>query len=306
MGRFGVRGLLAISACMTMSAVGAVVAKAIAQPAKSEELYYLSFGQKIPLKIKENVIAVEGKPSNQLSGGELYSRTLKRYLRGDNTLSGSNDNSNPPGVQIDSIGNRYALIGFSSTAKREQIQKNIKAEPNLNATLPVLNLGDRDSSMLVLPNRIVVGFKTGTSTEVIQKALKRQNVEIIRKETFAEGIYVVRSKGATGIAVLQVANQLSQEIGVEYATPDFIQLPGASSISPESQASESKSPDKLRDTLRSISPDKYSPTSPRYLPLQWNLDSFPLRQCLAATNTWDCLFKDSLPDKSTAVKRIDI
>jgi serine protease len=307
MGRFWVRGLVSISACVT---IGSVVygnfGKVIAQPAKSEELYYFYFDQKIPLKIQQDVIVVEGKPKNQLSGSESYARTLKRYLRGGGTLSGD-DNSNPPGVEIDSIGNQYALVGFSSAAKQAQIQKEIKAEPNLNATLPVLSMGDRSSVMLVLPNRIVVSFKADISTRVVQETLNRLKLEIIRKETFADGVYLVRSKVATGTTILQVANQLRQEVSVDYATPDFIQIPASSKISPSNQTTENKRSTKLIDIIRSLSPDQYSPTSPRLLPLQWNLDSAPLNQCLTpASNTWNCLFKKSPSEKSATVKRTDI
>ncbi|MEB3294033.1 MAG: S8 family serine peptidase, partial [Synechococcales bacterium] len=278
---------------------------AIAQPADSGELYYYYFGQKIPLKLRQDVIAAEGKAPGQLSGSEPYFRTLRRHLRGGGTLSGD-DNRNPPGLQLDSIGDQYVLVGLSSQVQREEIQKQIQAEPNLKGMLPVLTLGDRASSMLVLPNRILVSFKAGTSESVIQATLKRQNLAIIIKQPFTETGYVVRSTSATGTAILNVANQLGQEASVEYATPDFIQVPTGVPDGSLNKALDRQSTDNLLDILRKLPQQAYSPTAPRLLPLQWHLHSAPLSQCLqASTVPWNCLFKSPATSQST-VKRIDI
>lgn len=279
---------------------------AIAQPSNSGELYYSYFGQKIPLKLRQDVIAAEGKAPGQLSGSEPYFRTLRRHLRGGGTLSGDDDR-NPPGIQLDSIGDQYVLVGLSSQVQREEIKKQIQAEPNLKATLPVLTLGDRATSpILVLPNRILVSFKAGTSESVIQATLKRQNLAIISKEPFTDTGYVVRSTNATGTAILNVANQLGQEASVEYATPDFIQVPARVPDAPLNKALDRQSSDRLLDILENLPKQAYSPTAPRLLPFQWHLNSAPLSQCLSAsTEPWNCLFKSPATAQST-IKRIDI
>lgn len=302
------RILVAASTCAVLGlAYAGSQPWAIAQTTGSGELYYWYFGQKIPLKLRQDVIVAEGKAPTQLSGSEPYYRTLRRHLRGGGTLSGD-DNSNPPGLQLDPIGNQYVLIGLSSAAQgqREQIQKNIQAEPNLKGTLPVLTVGDRASSMLVLPNRILVSFKAGTSESVIQAILKRQNLAIITKEPFTDTGYVVRSTNATGTTILNVANQLSQDASVEYATPDFIQVPARVPDNPLNKALDRQSSDRLLDILENLPKQAYSPSAPRLLPFQWHLNSVPLSQCLqASTGPWNCLFKSPATPQST-VKRIDI
>ncbi|NJO43243.1 MAG: S8 family serine peptidase [Cyanobacteria bacterium RU_5_0] len=281
---------------------------AIAQTTQSTELYYLYFGQKVPLKLRQDVIVAEGKAPTQLSGSEPYYRSLRRHLRGGGTLSGD-DGSNPPGVQIDPIGNQYALVGFASTspAQRSQIQKAIQADPNLKATLPVLTRSDRPSDVIVLPNRIIVSFKPGVSAASIQETLKSQNLEIISKEPFTDSLYVVRSSVASGTAVLNTANQLSQVPGVDYATPDFIQVPATVPSSLLNKTLDSKRSNKLLDILEKLPSDQYSPTSPALLPLLWNLDSTPLHQCLKQpAETWECLFKKPATKQLPTAKRADI
>jgi subtilisin family serine protease len=157
---------------------------------------------------------------------------------------------------------------------------------------------------LVLPNEIIVSFDPSWSEAQVQAALEQQNLELIRPLRFTTRRYLVRSRSATGIEVLNVANQLNQVTGIQSATPNFLQT----------TTFEVGQPADSRDSLmlqREARPGALTPrqaTSGGWqtdmMPLLWNLDSAPIRQCqVARTLNLSCL---NAPPNRANVSRTDM
>lgn len=115
-----------------------------------------------------------------------------------------------------------------------------------------------------------------------QAILESNKLKVIRPLRFSQNRYLVQPNSASGTAVLGIANQLNKVTGVKSATPNFIQSP-SDEISkattnralvllkiPGITDRLTKSRVRVRKTLEQTT----------LLPLQWHLDSTPLKVCL--------------------------
>ncbi|NJK41963.1 MAG: S8 family serine peptidase [Acaryochloridaceae cyanobacterium SU_2_1] len=196
-----------------------VAQSAVVERVAQTDLYYLYHNQRIPLTERRDAIAVTGKPSTR---GENFVSGLRQHLR----TSSAQSRGNSPGVtavEIRALGTSDALVRLPQTAQGnfEQWKTKIQQFNGTSTVLPVLSRGDQQET-LVLPNEILVSFEPQLPPAQIQKILNSQNLEIIRPLQFTTNRYLVRSKTATGTAVLGIANQLHQVAGVQSATPNFI------------------------------------------------------------------------------------
>ena len=179
-----------------------------------EELFYRYYGKKIPLKQRNDVIAVAFKPeATRNSFLPLYLK-LQQYFR---------RNTNASDIEVEPLGNHYALMKMASSSSKSTImQLRLSQKAYVDTTLPVVSR-QRHSEEIILPNEIVVSFDEQLSSREQQIILQRHNLEVIRPLRFSKNRYLVKSKTVSGTDILKVANQLYQAKGIKSATPNFIQ-----------------------------------------------------------------------------------
>lgn len=255
----------------------------LTQPAPaSGDLYYTFYGQRIPLVLRQDTIAVAFKPQPKTRG--LF-RPLYQQLQQDLQSSTSRSlNANPSQVvEVKPLGDDYALVKLPSGTRSldSGVMQRVEQQPYVESTLPVLARKEgnqmRDET-IVLPNEILVSFDRGLSKGQIQSLLARDNLEVVRPLRFTQNRYIVKSRTSAGVGLLAIANGLHGLPGVQSATPNFIQsLPFG--IQEQMQGLTATMPETadLNQRLASLSAASGSPFPKSLLPLQWHLDSRPAR-----------------------------
>ncbi|MGA7933307.1 MAG: S8 family serine peptidase [Kovacikia sp.] len=260
----------------------------LTQPASaSSDLYYTFYGQRIPLVLRQDTIAVAFKPQPKTRGlfRPLYQQ-LQQDLQKDllNSTSRSPKANPSQGIEVSPLGEDYALVKLPAGTRSldSGVAQRVQQQPYVESTLPVLARKEgnqmRDET-IILPNEILVSFDRGLSIGQIQSLLDRDNLTIVRPLRFTQNRYIVKSRTAAGIAILAVANRLHDLSGVQSATPNFIQsLPFGvqEQMQGDRTAAISETTD-LNQRLVSLAPPPNSPFPKSLLPLQWHLDSRPER-----------------------------
>ncbi|MBD2463045.1 S8 family serine peptidase [Oscillatoria sp. FACHB-1407] len=277
---------------------------AIAQTSTVSDLYYTFYDRRIPLNLRQDVIAVEFRPTANTRGSRLpLYLQLQQDLQGDNPSTSRNatrGEASPPDslsvqVEVQPLGERYALVTIPvDAADTATVEQSIRQQNYVSETLPVLsvdNAGEETSlSDVVLPNEILVSFDADLSNSQIQLLLNRYRLEIVRPLRFTQNRYLVRSRTERGTAILTAANQLNGIPGVQSATPNFIQA-----LSYRVQADgviTSNINPQLQQTLASL-PTLEAEFQSNLLPLAWHLNSIPYRGRLLprtdirATEAWE-------------------
>ncbi len=237
----------------------------LTQPASaSSDLYYTFYGQRIPLVLRRDTIAVAFKLQPRTRGDfrPLYQR-LQQDLQSSTSRS---LNTNPSqGIEVKPLGGDYALVKFPAGTRSldSGVTQRVQQQPYVESTLPVLARKEgnqmRDET-IVLPNEILVSFDRGLSTSQIQSLLAHDNLEIVRPLRFTQNRYIVKARTAAGVGLLAIANQLHDLPGVQSATPNFIQsLPFG--VQEQMQGLTAAMPETadLNQRLASLSPAPKSP-----------------------------------------------
>ena len=179
------------------------------------------------------------------------------------------DTSKSPSNQA---GYQQALDDFAIPLLLHRLQTH--SNTNFDTTWVTLKPQEAES-LAALPNEIILSLEPSTSS--LKPLLDRFNLEIVRPLQFTQNRYIVRSKTATGTAVLDVANQLSQNSGVKSATPNFIQAVSYSDPGQKLNGAMLKNatPASLIKALKlpSGATRGQHPFQTALLPLQWYLDS---------------------------------
>lgn len=235
------------------------------------ELSYTFYGKSIPLRLRQNVVAVSFR---QVAAGRGGSRSVPLYLQLQQDLQAGSSRSRaaaPPVITVQPVGEHYALVALPANSRSGNgLAEQIQQQSYVAETLPVLALSssEEEASSLVLPNEIIVSFEADLSARQIHTLLERQGLEIIRPLRFTQNRYLVKSTSTQGLAVLNLANRLNRQAGVQSATPNFIQaLPAQQDLSlPLSE------PDDLSALLAHL-PQIESRYPSQLLPLAWHLNS---------------------------------
>ncbi|MEW6493313.1 MAG: S8 family serine peptidase [Cyanobacteriota bacterium] len=306
---------------------------AIAQTQATDELYYTFFDKKIPLSVRSDAIAVAFKPVGRVRGSSsatpLHLRLQQDLQKGAGNTRGST-RSSTLAVEVNPLAEGYALVRLPSQtrSRASELQQQIQQRDYVETTLPVLMRREaqssarsyRDESVMVLPNEIIISFEPEVSATQKQQILTKNNLEILRQLRFTQNRYVVRSKTASGTAILSVANQLNSLAGVESATPNFIQtLPKQSRlrvIKPGDTLALPSIPS-LRQNIAQAPQARKSGIQAPLLPLQWHLNSTIAATCLnqrteddesVVDSLWDCSssLAPSILKTSSSLTRTDI
>jgi len=272
---------IALSTCL-LTLLGGQRQPANAQFQPAPQAAYSFFGQQIPLTPQPNVIAVAFEPQTGTRGVGLSSYAqLEADLRGESlgTRGGRSTSPFRFDVRVSPLGDRYALVSVEENAS--EVQQAIRQQRYVKTTLPVLTVGSgADAAQVVLPNEVLLSLEPNLSGSEVQALLNRYGLEVIRPLQFSRDRYIVRSRRETGLAILEVANRLSSAVGVESATPNFIQsVPYRVQSQDVEDAALSDRPnatEQLQQLLESF--PKIDTAFPSTLfPLAWHLDSTPQR-----------------------------
>lgn len=254
----------------------------------NNSLYYTFYGQKIPLSLRRDTVAVTFKPvrTRSRSPKPLFQR-LQDDLQSGSSETRSIRGSQNSGikVEVNPLGSNVALVKFSASTRGSvgNLQQRIQQQSYVKETLPVLNraLGNNKSKVVqqtvVLPNEIVINFEPKLSDSQRKLVLLRNNLEVIRKLRFTKNHYLVRSKSESGTGILSVANQLTDRTGIQSATPNFIQSTSFQTLIADSLTETPNAKANLQSLVTSLPQPKDTPLKTSLLPLQWHLNSTPRR-----------------------------
>ncbi len=280
-----------------------------AAPANESDLFYIFYGQKIPLALKQDTIAVTFKPTGgtRAPNARPFYQQLQDALNGESHTRGIT--SAPPlQVEVKPLGDRHALIQLAADIRSSDVLQRIQQQTYVDNTLPVLTrptANNQHSASIVLPNEIILSFEPGLAQSQIQVLLNVQDLEIVRLLRFTQNRYIVRSRNASGTEILKVANQLVNIPGIQSATPNFIQSAQFAAQEQDSSV-DTSSAHRIEQLLANL-PQQDSPLSSSLLPLEWHLDSTPKRGRLLArtdihaTEAW----RNSKQGKDVVVAVID-
>jgi len=245
--------------------------------ASESSLFYTYKGQKIPLDIRPDAIAVAFKPMPSTRGEiqPLYLQLQQALQPGTRGIDS--------GVEVEPLGESYAIVNFPTTrGMSNSVEQQAQQQPFVQETLPVLTRSDRQET-IILPNEIVLSFQPGLSEAQKNIILQQNKLDVIRPLRFSRDLVLVRSTAVAGVEVLTVANQLNQVKGVRSASPNFIQsiaerqrqqVLNRATPSPDLQTFDWIN--RAQPNSRAIAPES------AFLDLQWHLYSPPLKQCLHA------------------------
>lgn len=239
-------------------------------------LYYTYYGKKIPLTQKQGAIAVAFKTSKQAG---TRGKIVPSYLRLQESLRGAGVRGKSLNVEVTPVGESYALVNIpqitrgGSTQVEERVKKQISRQSYVESTLPVVTRSEQNQT-IILPNQVIISFENNLSENEKQAILNKYNLELIRPLRFNKNRYLVKSKSAKGLAVLDAANQVYQEKQVKSATPNFV-LVGEKRFPIEKKIIKNSGKFEFN-----TSSGKKKPFQSNLLPLQWHLHSTPLKVCL--------------------------
>lgn len=207
----------------------------LAQAQTTDKLFYTFYGQRIPLNLKRDRVAVSFKPTTNTrsrSTQPLYLQLQQDLRRGGGNYRSISNGNNNFDIDVKPLGANIALVNLptGSRISLNSIQQRIQKQSYVKETLPILMRKPRESSkekeseqVIVLPNEIAIAFDRDMSESQRQMVLLRHNLEVVRPLRFSKNRYLVRSKSVSGTDILKLANQLTQIAGVQSATPNFIQ-----------------------------------------------------------------------------------
>lgn len=274
---------------------------AIAQA--GSELSYNFYGKSIPLSLQQHVVAVSFR-NIASTRGTIRAVPLHLQLQQDLQMGSTRSRGAAPApdIRVQPIGERYALVKLPASRSTTSLEQQIQQQPYVAETMPVVALSstETDQAPLILPNEIVVSFEDDLSEQHQQALLNRHSLEIIRPLRFTQNRYLVRSKSSQGLAVLNLANRLNQQAGIQSATPNFIQ-----SLSYEQDAMPALS---LSSDLQQLTsqPQIESTYASQLLALAWHLNSEQRRRGQPRTDVRAIeAWKESNGGKDVVVAVID-
>ena len=243
-----------------------------AHAAEETGLYYNFGDQKISLSLRQDTIAVVMKKPRRGTKTPLallrddFSDTPTRSTRGGAKSSST--------TQVQALGGRYAVLTATNDAKgAEKLKEKAESKPYIEATLPVLKITGKSTS-LVLPNEIIVSFQPNVSSAEQASILASNNLGEVKEIPFATGFYTVVPRSAKGLEVLNISNRLSKVKGVESSMPSFIEIKSA----PTGNIFGSSETDSPKKISSKSSPEQDLKT------LQWHINSQPMIKSMGLVN----------------------
>jgi serine protease len=246
-----------------------------------DDIYYTFYGQRIPLTVRRDQIAVVLEPQIiGARGGTSAFQQLEMALTGQSSGSRGGATDSALDVTLRPLGSRYAVIELSSvTPELEAAVQERLQQPYIQETLPVLRRADSDET-IVLPNQIIVSFEPDTPQSQVQLTLNRYGLEVVRPLRFTQNRYLVSARDGSGLRVLNIANQLNGVAGIQSATPNFVQTVPYRTVPQNLYAMATEPAQRANDLdnlLARLSGQRNWPSPTKLFPLHWHLDSTAFR-----------------------------
>jgi serine protease len=237
--------------------------------ASSEGLFYNYGERRVSLNIQSNTIAVALTPPRR---GQSAMSRLQQDFGGGIVRRGRAKSQAMTKVQaVDS--NKYALL--TSTQGADNLTAQTASKPYIAQTLPVLKVSGK-SNNLILPNEVVISFKSSVSASDRESILKSNDIKSYQPLEFAPGFYVVTTT-TQGLDVLATANRLNKVKGITSAIPNFIEVKAASARIMNGELGERSRGSNSFKISSQASPVK-TPNTTDISTLQWHINSQALQQ----------------------------
>ncbi len=203
---------LAMCQCVVLMATLANIGNA-----QTEEDYYWSNGQKVPLRVHTDVLAIEGDRTAvrlTASGSELM-----------NGVRGFWDNENPRAADL----SRVRVFGVKiDPDKKEEIKSKVRQKGGLvRRTGLIASVGIRgeqeNNPLVVITSEFVIRFKPDVLRSRIDTINEVNNVEVVRLDPYVKNQYVLRAKDLDASRTLKLANKYYELPETdELSHPNFI------------------------------------------------------------------------------------
>ena len=241
-----------------------------------EQPYYLFQGERIPLQVRDDAVAVAFKPQPKTRGGNA-----PQYLQLQDALNAPT-RSTAVTTQISPLGQQYAIATLPTGTRSgtHDLRNRIAQQTFVETTLPVLS-SPGQSETIVLNDELIVSFAADVSEAEQQSILAEYEAEVIRPMLLSDSRYIVRTTQTQGLGALEIANALTTVPGVTGVSPNFVQQvtrsPFPSLTSPDTDR-DLQGDFKVGATL---SGSRQVGQNSNLLPWQWYISSIPMLSCLS-------------------------
>lgn len=243
--------------------------------ATSDQPFYLYQGERIPLQVREDAVAVAFKPQAKTRGG-----SQPQYLQLQDVLnSGTRSAIN---TEVRPLGQRYAIAAVPiGTRGTTSLNARIEQQEFVETSLPILSRPGQ-SETIILNDELIVSFSPTVTAAQQQAILQRHSLEVRRALPLSSNQFVVRTVGVYGLEALSLANTLAELPEMRSVSPNFIQqverVPQSPLEARPSNKSEVSTPRRLDVAAAPSSRASVAPQA-GLLPFQWHINSIPLLSC---------------------------
>lgn len=298
--------LFASIAPIQAAQIRVVSADAAEQATTDNSPYYLYQGQRVPLQVRDDAVAVAFKPQASTRGD-----AQPQYLQLQEVLN-TGVRSSAASAEVSPLGQQYAIAAIPTGTRSgtDALQSRIAQQNFVEATLPVLSSPDQ-SETIVLNDELIVSFASDISAAQQQSILSEHGAVILRPMLLSDSRYIVRTTKVRGLGALDVANSLATVAGVESVSPNFVQQVKRS---PLAELTLPETDDGLQGDFRLDAANRGMQNSRKssLLPWQWHINSAPILSCLlqkpnSGRKLLSCMKPDEgNPDFNDTLPRTDL
>ncbi len=175
--------------------------------------YYYSLGQKIPIVLDTNRVAVLFKKN--VSQDSVYS-VLPRFSQFSTVENVEKQDFARANIYL------VPLSMSLTTRNLRDLSTDLQGSNLVENVGRVYSLEGKPESNLILTEEFVVRFKPEVTREQIDQFNTEKNVEIVSASEYAKNQFTLRVKAEPNGSALTVANQYYESDLTEYAYPNFI------------------------------------------------------------------------------------
>lgn len=179
----------------------------------SDETFYYSNGEKIPIVLDQNQIAVFFK-------GDVSPDSVRALLPRFRQFSAMDDEKKQDFARA----NIYLvpLTESISAFNLDDMNADLKSSDLVKTIGKVYTLEKKPETSLILTDEFVVRFNAGVTADQIDALNAQKNVEIVSTSEYVENQFVLRPISGSNMDALTLANQYYENDLTKFAYPNFI------------------------------------------------------------------------------------